>query len=306
MRHILIYIAIVTFACVSCSKENINRQDETVSIRFNITGEIEERYYPLTKSINNDLLGIIVEKNKGGNYKPYEFFAGGLFDNISDLTVNLKKDAKYRIRCIYIKDGKTTVNKDDSYHIPEYDKPYSKYGIQINNAFDYNNSFDFDTGWYSEYSKCQDTYYFEVDNYIPSPQAALNIDLKHTVLGLKYTIIGLTDGYLTMLVKTQKENIFSSDDISENGEANIGIIRCINIENAFQYPDNYTETATVSIKWMRGIGIEEDLGSTDITLKRNMLNNIKINLSANDRDSNFGINTETTDMGNESTYIEIK
>ena len=50
-----------------------------------------------------------------------------------------------------------------------------------------------------------------------------------------------------------------------------------NIVDAWTY-DDYTENLTVSMKWMRGVGIEQDLGSQVIQVKRNALNTITIAL----------------------------
>lgn len=309
MKKIVLYFTICIIALASCSKENLSDSDETVSVKLNIGGEITDNYSPLTKSENNDLIGIVIETHMHG---VYNFFNSGLFDNTTNIVANLKKDINYKIYCVYIKDGKTTVANDGftgddrGYREPFYNESGKRPSVSNKFEFESNSAMRLNTAYNASYSKNQDTYYFEIDDYLASPQGTLNLNLKHTAFGLKYTVEGLTDGYLIMTISRDNETLFSASDISSNGETDLGIIRCLDIESAFEYPDTYAETAKVSLIWMRGINVEEDLGSVEIKLKRNMLNNVKINLSAKDEKPNFNVDIESTGLTDDDIQFELK
>lgn len=372
MRKIFYSILFCSFIIAGCNKElPIHSEDNDgnfVEMKLNIGGEITEDFLPLTKSDDNDLFGIIVEQRTNSS-SSYTDFAAGLFDSIDDISLFLKEGSTYRIRARLFKDGKTKIEKGNSYKSSNsssnekvtegYMGPFGitqtsykisnlshykvSWGTSCKNRFGYKNnerwhgtisqtSFDWYFG-YSSYikknglSSSKDilytnkidyfstigsyeydgiTYFYENVDYVPIENGTLNIGLKHMAYGLKYSVSGLTDGYLTLSIKQGYKFLYKDVQISANGEGGGDVFPCTDIISAYNYPDTYTETVTISLKWMRGIGIEEDLKSVDIKLKRNKMNNIRINLSGTDESANMKIETETTVMSNENVTINLK
>lgn len=150
-----------------------------------------------------------------------------------------------------------------------------------------------------------DRYYGEISNLTPTQNGTIDLELKHTVVGVKYIIAGLTDGSIALTVKRGEDDFISEPEITSNCTSDGAVFECTDVHGAWQYPSTYKETATVSVEWTRGIGITQNLGSVDVDLLRNRMNVININLAAETGDVGFGVNVEDTEMGNESVTINV-
>lgn len=123
-------------------------------------------------------------------------------------------------------------------------------------------------------------YYGECDNIVAKPDNSIVIPIKSVGFKLKCNVQGITDGSVSLTVHNEDKVFFTKDNITSDFSSDILSFCFNNIEDAWKF-DDYTENLTVSLKWMRGIGIEQDLGSQVIQVKRNALNNITINLNTN-------------------------
>ena len=295
-----------------CSKDGVVEEQSvpkeyTVSLKFN--GEIETEDSPLTRAetASTDLYGVQV-------YKDGQSFAYGLFDNVNDMNLNLLSGSKYKFVVTLIKDGKNiVVKKYGNVYASSY--PFYSYYITTllcSNTFTYDkNSLDFlGVGKISvngnedvSYPEA-DWYYGELDNYTPMENGVVNIELKHTVFGLRYEVSGVTDGTVTIKIENSDRTFFNKADITSDYTSDGSILAFYDIHSSWLYADNYTENLTVSVKWVRGIGITQDLGSKSIQIKRNIMNVVRIKLGADGSDSSVGITTED-DSSMNGEEIEI-
>ena len=316
MKKIITVICLSVIMFASCNKEGIknNNIEEDVPISLNIDGEISVQEQPLTKAMSsNDLLGIVVKDLEAGN-GPY--FVAGLFDNTDNLNFNLKKGHTYNIRCALIKNGKNVVRNYEG----AYGSPFGTInngrisGTQLKNYFGYYNGTP-EGYYYPNYSVYDwladsnisfDGYFAEITNYAASIGETVTLNLRHTSMGVKYRVSGLTDGSLSITIKRGSNVLINKSEVSSNGDGSSVIFQCSDVYSAWKYPNTYKETLTVSVKWLRGIGITQDLGSVNVDVLRNRMNIININLSSEDENNGVGISLENTDMASENVTIAVQ
>lgn len=321
-----IWLLAAMFAFSACgSDETIVGQEEPVkelkeyTVSLKLGGEVTTSESPLARAEteSNDLYGVQVyrKKNSYGSYGSYDYFANGLFDNVGDININLLEGSTYKFEVVLVKKGK------DLIHEPENGLRYPFYrgsssSVTINSFSDTSNYRDNALHYgmisTSEYSSGNvkypeaDWYYGELENYTPTVNGAVEIDLKHTVFGLQYEVTGITDGTVSVTIRNSERSFFSNSSIAEDYTSEEKIIAFYDTYNAWQYADNYTENLTVKVSWTRGVGVVQDLGSKAIQVKRNVMNVVRIKLGAEDGSATFGITTEDdTSMETESVDIPL-
>lgn len=302
----LVLISMICLA-ISCSKEDKDAggKESIYKVSLRIGGEITTDESPLTKAEENNMLfGISVFKDGAA-------FAYGLFDNIDNIDVFLLSGHSYTFKCTLIKNGKLCVLGSSS----GYYSPFSRPGnpTPLTNTFTYATNSSMQVSKVTEYKSDHngkydaDRYYCEISDYIPSVNGSVSLNLKHTVVGFKYSLLGLTDGSLAIKIKRSGDsNYIVNTSVNSSTESEGLILECNNVLSAYNYPDTYTETATVSLVWTRGNNIVQNLGSVDVELKRNMMNCIRINLSSSSGEAQFGITQEADDMTTDSVDVEVK
>ena len=294
------------FGMVGCSKDDIPSTDEpkeyNVSLKFN--GEITTADTPLTRgTATNDLIGVQV-------YQDEKAFAYGLFDNVDDININLHSGHTYKFVVTVVKDGKNKIYKNSykEYTNPFIGTDYTRPKVQ--NKFTYSASITL-TGLgkgksgkaagVDEDYPATDRFYGEVENYTPTENGVVAIDLKRTAFGLKYEVSGITDGTVSVKISNTSRTFFSNTAITADYQSEEEIFTFSDVYSAWKYADNYTESITVQASWLRGVGINQDLGSKTVQIKRNAMNIIRIKLGAVDYDGNIGIEVEEeTDMEEET------
>lgn len=291
----------------SCSKEDapIKEEDKfyTVSLKFN--GDITTVDSPLTRgTATDDLYGLLV-------WQDGSFFGGGLYDNVEDMIVRLHSSKKYKFVVTAVKNGKNLIFSDyEGYYYPFRDYYYH---MKLSNKLEssYEDYYDrFKLGWTEmkdgeEYRYPEtDRFYGEVDNYTPTENGVVNMDLKRTAFGLQYKVSGVSDGTVTVTIIKNYQTFFTKSDITADYTSEEKVITFEDVYSAWQYADNYTDKVTVSASWTRGNGITQDLGSKEVVVKRNRMNIIHIKLATEESGSNLGIETESdSDMNDESVII---
>ena len=103
--------------------------------------------------------------------------------------------------------------------------------------------------------------------------------MKHLVYGLQCNVTGVTDGTASITIKNGDNVLLEKTDISGEYHSDNLLFSCSSLYDAWQYADNYTENVTVSMNWLRGVGVSQDLGSQVVQVKRNCKNVINISLS---------------------------
>lgn len=284
-------------------------KEYTVSLKLG--GEVTTSDSPLarTETESTDLYGVQV-------YKGANIFASGLFDNVSDMKINLLEGSTYKFVVLLVKDGKNIVSYQDIYYGSGYIGPFGytgrnddgyniTIGTECSNTYTFYRSFvdNLAKGGYYE----TDTYYGEISDYTPTVNGTITIDMKHTVFGLQYEVTGITDGTASITIKNDTKTFFTNSSIAADYTSEEKIISFADVYNAWQYADNYTENLTVSVSWTRGVGVVQDLGTKTIQVKRNVMNVVRVKLGSNDGSATFGITTEDdSEMTEETVDIPLE
>ncbi len=298
------------FACNNQDEIAIkDESDDMVTVSLNLGGELNVSESPLTRAFDSskDLCGIEV-------YKGTSRFAWGLFDDFSNVKINLLKGHKYKFVCLLVKDGQNILYSDRYNNYGHYYYPYYELA---NNVFEYTNSssFSLQSGYYRlkngngyvnyDYP-IADSYYAELADYTPEVDGTINLELKHVVFGLQYKVTGITDGSVAVTIKNAKQIFVSKSNIASDFVSDEQIITFYDRQSAWQYADNYTENLTLGVKWTRENGIVQDLGTTEVQVKRNVMNILHIKLGASDGSATIGIKTEDdSSMKAESANVTL-
>lgn len=151
---------------------------------------------------------------------------------------------------------------------------------------------------------CDDWFYGEIADYSPiGTSDILYIDLLRTGFKFMYEVSGVTDGQVDISISQLVTSTISSSTYSSD----VCFYAFNNVRNAWLYADNYSQDFTVSVVWHRGIGVTQDLGSKTIQIKRNCLNNIKINLGSNDQSAGMNLTVEAeSTIGAEAVTIPVQ
>ncbi len=105
------------------------------------------------------------------------------------------------------------------------------------------------------------------------------INMKHLVYSIQCNVTGVSDGTASITIKRDNTVLLNKTDISGEYHSDELFFTCSDGSGAWQYSDNYTENLTVSMTWLRGVGVLQDLGSQVIQVKRNCKNVINVSLS---------------------------
>ena len=121
MKRLFIFpLACLLFAH-GCSKEDLQtlEQEKYYTVTLNLGGEISSSDEPLTKAGESDLLyGIWIGKDGS---EDTHLYAGGLFDNVENVKVNLLAGHTYSFRSTLVANGKSVVstgNNGYTYNMP--------------------------------------------------------------------------------------------------------------------------------------------------------------------------------------------
>lgn len=135
----------------------------------------------------------------------------------------------------------------------------------------------------------------------------LDVNFKRVGYKLKYELDGVTDGDVTVTIKTQSGKVLIQNTTNtETYSGDAIFVPFYDIASVYQNPSSYFENLIVSVSWLRGIGVTQDLGSTTIQVKRNNLNRVRIHLGNSDAGAAMNLSTEAESMGAESTDITIE
>lgn len=153
---------------------------------------------------------------------------------------------------------------------------------------------------YTSYPKTE-RYYGEVTNYTPVQGSTVSINMKKCVFGIQININGLTDGTLSVRLKEYNNyynNIVSFSDLDSDGTT--AIVTFNDVYDCW-LQDAYSLKSNLYITWTRGNNVTQTLETQTVTLKRNVLTTININLVGSSSDSGFSLDLEDDAMTNEDT-----
>lgn len=317
MKYSIFTVLFMSLFLFGCSQEELMVEQEEIqevyTVRLNLSGDIQIQESPLSRAEteSRDLYGIQVYKN--GDY-----FAAGMFDNTNNMTINLLAGSNYKFVCTAIKDG-----KDICYYTSSdgYGSGYTfscYYGNTLwinNNRFYYsksdrfslrelsNNSIKLSTGKSQQCANI-DRFYGELDNYTPSVNGIVNLELKRVSFGIKVKVSNIPDGTVAVKCYNSYKTFINVSGLASDYESEGELFSMADIYSAWQYASNYTENLTLDVVWNRGVGITQSWKKT-IQVKRNTMNTIRIKLGADDSDVGVGVTPEGGEMGNEEEEIPL-
>ena len=311
MKKIILFLAILAIfsSCKDLLSDDMNKED-LIEVNLSLAGDVMVKDEPLTKAFDsNDLIAIQVYQ---GN-SPYAY---GLFDDISNLNIYLHSGESYSLKALMINNGKNTLTpftestlnycnlyNSLGYSVPGYGATWFfsvnnwkdglaclKTGERLNasqyfyKVTDITGEFIYSSLYFDMLNKVfrpiTDSYYGElsIDN-ISGNANTLSIEMKHLVYSIQCNVTGVTDGTASITIKNGNNVLLEKTDISGEYHSDNLLFSCSSLYDAWQYADNYTENVTVSMTWLRGVGVLQDLGSQVVQVKRNSKNVINVSLS---------------------------
>lgn len=268
-------------AFVSCSKNEgeFTESDEFITIPFCISANIETSFEELSTRTEDkkEIYAIqVFEYSKNTNtLLPY---AHGVFDDISQLSIKVKKSCKYKINVgLYY-------NFFDQYKFGSLRS--DSYYKEANNIFVYSQDWIFtqlnpnlstghDTFYRLSDSEASrsiiecDTYTGILDNYVAQEDASIEMELVRSSFGVKINIEGLTEGKIVWTGRAITAGVGYNDSFEI----------C-----SIEYPNNTYENIFSIAQFMRQIS-EGQSNYIEFTLDYYDTNNNKTILST----SSFGV-----------------
>lgn len=310
-------------------------------VKLNFDGDIpditesEEPISRADESTPKRVYGINVWCMKtDGTETSYKNYAYGLFDNKEDMVISLLGGYKYRFECYMVE------NDEEELYI-DADKrtgycPFAR--KEVTNSFTIGSSssgFHFDdtkistVKSYSEY--CYDSYqsnpaigifYGLLQDFTPSQNSIATIPIyKIGYYGLRVVVTGVPDGslyvhpnyygYIDVPGSYYKE--YWSQTFTEAGSIEKtftgGFYRALdssgnNYDSSWlSNMQNYSTNTSVSFTWTRANGYKQSF-SKDITLKRNVMTVLTVNLTGGAGEVSLGIEEHSEDMSTEDDSID--
>lgn len=318
MKKVLLTLAVILPMLAGCGKEEVGNnpvesvdtpKEYTISLGF--SGEITDiTESPLNRadgSANTDLYGIQVYSTStdSENYKPYAY---GLFDNKESMVIKLVEGNKYKFVVTMVVDGKEKVKTTMSgYLLPFFDLS----SMALKNNFTLSNNSDYGLQLKRGTTSLQmspdafgrpntERYYGETEDYVPSSDGQVSIDMKRVSFGAKFIAEGLSEGKLTIQMnespgmeivypETEVQDIFTFSNPTYEGTAWI--------------EDDYSEDVPVIITWQKNDGASVPVASRNITFKRNKLTTVNVKVTNSSVDNGIDITTDNEEMQAGDTIV---
>lgn len=341
MKRVFILLLATVCLQAGCNQIDPVVEDEgECQVSLDFVGEITTSESLITKSSTNDVYVVQV-------YSGTRAFAAGIFDDPDKIRFNLKKGSAYRFIVVMLKNGKVLLPSlyiNDFYVLYRTDvDAVSTHGdyafgffwtdtfFPINSTYYnsigviavYRNNEQSISRWGSsnlefskigqglletKYPQCDDWFYGEIDNYSPTGEyETLSIDLKRAGFKLKYELAGVTDGEVTVKVYNSDKTFINNTTNTSTYASEAKFYAFYQARDAWLYADDYMENMTLAVSWKRGIGVTEDYGTKTIQIKRNCLNNIKIQMTSADQSAGMNLTVEAeSTIGAEAVTIPVQ
>lgn len=320
-KHLLLALCAVLFGATSCETLNdfitLPETPETPSAEYytvalGFGGEIEIGYEPMRSAENNDLYGINVYSapaNVEGT-PSWTNYACGLFDDPSNIKIDLLVGYQYKFEATMIKDGKEKVRFSNGAYTTPF---YANGNVAISTSFNYGLSSIFYIG--SGYTNLKnhnkqynrpntERYYGELEGYIPSNNGKATIDMGRTSYGVKVVAQGQSANVGTLEIQ-MSESPLVTFNLAEGNEY-FDIYTFYHVRNAWLKSD-YSEEVSVNINYIREDNTVVPLGSHKVTFVRNTTTVVTVNIGYGGAENGLGFNiTEGGEMPeNPNTAITI-
>ena len=291
----IIFILTVFLLC-SCSEEDIPNnntisEEEYVTTKLIFGGEIlsvtEE---PMTKALDNDdLTGVqIYTMSESGEETPY---AWGLFDDVSNITVKLKKGQEYVFEATSVIDGENKLGYMEVDGNMLYSNPFNKIlnnKIEISTT-DYFNNLHFslvdvyggNPGFLDAYIYSNIDKFYCRENIHISDDSDINLQMKRVAFGLKIETKNLVNGQLIVQTKDMREIVIKSGEVFDSiFTMPLDYNGSLSDENWKK--DDYSIEKTLVFIYQNEQGEKEQIASQKIKFIRNKKTVIEVNIPSED------------------------
>ena len=301
---------VVGMATIACSKDEVPApQDEPEFYTVNLgwEGEIlDVSYEPLTRSNSaDDLYGIQVYSTpdkEGEAFTTWTPYAYGLFDGATDISINLLKGYKYKFVATMVVNGKNVIRKE----LNAYSYPFFNGGsISIGETFDYRvdkemNALRSGTSTLREnrvYNHPNtERFYGELTDYTPGENGAkAKIHMKRTSFGAKFIAKGTlaSEGTLKIMMDGAPDMML---ELSNSNNQISDIFTFYNVKAAWEN-NQYSETITTYISWIRPDGTVVPLNSHELTFKRNATTVVNVTIDDDGSSNGFDFDIPEGESG---------
>lgn len=296
MKKIIFILTV--FLLWSCSEEDIPNNntisgEEYVTAKLTFGGEIlsiaEE---PMTKALDNDdLTGIqIYAVSESGEETPY---ACGLFDDVSNITVKLKKGQEYVFEATSVIDGKNIINMNSEGYLDPF---YLIYGNNWNTCSNITNKIDISSFicfsylsnsfvWVLEsgnaYNFSKADKFYTREKLSISDNSDIKLSMNRVGFGLKIIPINLNEGMLIVESESMaKIEIGKDETFDEVYTMPLDYNSSLSDENWKK--DDYSIEKTLGFIYQNEQGEKEQIASQKIKFTRNKKTVIEVNIPSED------------------------
>lgn len=308
--------------CLSCSQTDLPQTDEPQGEKYEVNLDIDDFDVSVeTRAASNKTIygiNVYYDKEKDGNQN--DFYAYGLFDSQSNMSITLIGGYKYKFVCSIVRDADDWLyyGAYGSNNFSGYARPFqlssssstavqNKFligtsapgylsGLGSGTAVIQNGSSYKDSGAYPSLER----YYGEYADYEPVENGKVIIPVKKTFFGNKLIVNGVSGGTVSVTCTIGGTNVWSKSGITTNYEGNGSIYSYSDVYNCWKTEPNLTGTVSFSYDSERGSWWDLS-GSKQMTFKRNVMTTITINLTPDFSGATIGVTEETLGSDNEIT-----
>ena len=327
----ILSMLLTVIALWSCSNndEVIPEQEETKTyeIKMSLGGEyVETSESPLSRTETpKKYYGVNVYCMKDdGKTNSYNYYAYGVFDNVEDMKITLLGGYKYKFECTSVEDGEDKIySNNTSLYEPfcDEDKSFSEFSLSKLNSFIVSSTKNLfgiklgathilrENGTSTTSISRTNRYYGEVENFIPTKSESVTISMKRTVFGVKFIINEVPDGVISWDMSTICNNTYLSPNLlytSHSGNSTLEFSSIYTFPDVYKSwkDDNYSLNFNIEFIWARSNGYNQSFSKT-VSVKRNVMTNVNVNLEGGSSEVSLGINEENTQMTNETIDINF-
>lgn len=216
MALMAIFVSVNITSCSSDeeSEELMPVEDDEeyveIPLKLSINASIDITDEPITKSDYDNPVYAIEVREINPNTSESDYYAYGIFEDLDNISVRLKKNREYKIEAVLLYDffSKWEFRANDS-HEYVYHKTYTDAFIYLKDGFFYGVTdwFISNTDYYSTDLLEGDGFYGKIDNFSPLSNVVCSLELKRIASAIEVDIEGLTGGEIQCRINSPHTNI---------------------------------------------------------------------------------------------------
>lgn len=307
-----VWLALLASSMFCCQNQIAQhpQEDEKVKVKLELTSETGHTDRDLTKAVANDITAIQVQQRTNEAGSKYKSFCYGIFDNPSELTLELNKGYLYKLEITTVVDAKNRIatTTDPSSGLMVIRQPFTLTGSgadnRVQNKFIYTSSNylnyisqgytalpNASGSTYSLYNRpTTDRYYGVAEDFLADGAVGVKVETKRVVFGLKYEISGFNEGVI--VVKLASAPAVEITPQSAATQQNLFTFNGSVYAVGEWVSDFYSEQIAYTVTWRKTDGTEVEVAARQGEFMRKKLYNLVIDLSRTSGSSSVEISKE--------------